>query len=99
MFTTVRSNNFLRDGFVALFDDTTDAVEFAFALQTSLRDQPIPAGQSNVRARIAVHFDEILLVDTEYGQEIFGYGVNLAARLETLLALAASLCLILLIEI
>ena len=73
---------YVGDGFVAIFDQTTEAVAFAMELQQSLHRNPIRAGAGNLHARIAIHFDTVLLTDTEYGEEILGTGINLAARLQ-----------------
>lgn len=81
----VRISKFLGDGFLAIFDRTLDALKFAIDFQQSLRDNPIgDAGGNNLQARIAIHSDQILVKDTQYGGEVFGTGINLAARLESL---------------
>lgn len=61
------------DGWIAEFQSTSDASEFAIALQSC--DKP-----EGLRLRIGIHTGEVI---TE-GEDIFGDGINVAARLEAL---------------
>lgn len=61
------------DGWIIAFGSVTDAIEAAQKVQTSL------APQNNIQLRIAVHLGEIL----DDGADIYGMGLNIAARLQT----------------
>ena len=62
------------DGSLSLFHSATEAVQCAEAVQRELRNEP------KVPLRIGIHIGEVL---TE-GNRIFGDGVNLASRIESL---------------
>jgi adenylate cyclase len=62
------------DGTLSIFQSAVLAVECALAMQLSFRRQP------EVPVRIGIHIGDIILDD----EAIFGDGVNLASRIETL---------------
>jgi adenylate cyclase len=62
------------DSVVADFASAIDAVQCAVAVQQAL------AGEERMRFRIGVHIGDVLV----QGQNLFGDGVNIAARLEAL---------------
>ena len=62
------------DGWLVEFPSISDAVACAIAIQTSLQ------GHETIRLRIGIHTGEVLF---EAG-DVFGEGVNVAARLEAL---------------
>jgi len=62
------------DSVVADFASAIDAVQSAVAVQEAL------AGEEQMRFRIGVHIGDVLV----QGQNLFGDGVNIAARLEAL---------------
>ncbi len=64
------------DGYLAEFTSVVDAVECALALQT----QEAPEGDRQLRFRVGVHLGDIIAE----GEDIYGEGVNIAARLEAL---------------
>jgi adenylate cyclase len=64
------------DGYLAEFASVVDAVECALALQ----GQAPTEGNSQLRFRMGVHLGDIIAE----GDDIYGDGVNLAARLEAL---------------
>ena len=72
------------DGYLAWFYRAHDAVEHALELQLSLRASPIKHEGGQLQARVSVHSAEVHFSDTEYGGDVFGSGVNLAARLNAL---------------
>ena len=61
------------DGWIIAFNAVTDAVETAQAVQTAL------ANQDPIKLRIAAHLGEI----AEDGTDVYGTGINIAARLQT----------------
>jgi len=62
------------DGSLSIFKSATDAVQCAIEIQKQLREEP------RVPLRIGIHIGEILIED----KRIFGDGVNLASRIESL---------------
>jgi adenylate cyclase len=64
------------DGYLAEFASVVDAVECALAWQ----GQPTPEGDRQLRFRMGVHLGDIIAE----GEDIYGEGVNIAARLEAL---------------
>jgi adenylate cyclase len=64
------------DGYLAEFASVVDAVECALAWQT----QEAPEGDRQLRFRVGVHLGDIIAE----GEDIYGEGVNIAARLEAL---------------
>jgi adenylate cyclase len=60
------------DGTLSVFDSAVQAVEAAVCMQRSFREKPI------VPLRIGIHLGDILYDETE----VFGHGVNVAARIE-----------------
>lgn len=69
------------DGFLASFDSAVTAVECAVAIQRAL-------GQDEERLRIGIHLGDVIFTDSD----VFGDGVNIAARLE-LLAPPGGICI------
>jgi TolB-like protein/class 3 adenylate cyclase len=69
------------DGFLAEFASVVDAVRCAVAVQRGMgaRNTDVPAEQ-RVEFRIGIHQGDMIVED----KDIFGDGVNLAARLESL---------------
>jgi len=63
------------DGTLVEFPSVVDAVQFALVVQKELA-----ARQSRVQLRIGIHLGDVI-VD---GDDIYGHGVNVAARLEAL---------------
>lgn len=72
---------FLGDGFLAEFHSVVDAVECAVAWQGRLneREEDLP-GHRRLRFRIGINLGDVMIEE----EDIYGDGVNLAARLETL---------------
>ena len=62
------------DGCLCLFATATDAVRCALSLQKEFQQKPV------VPLRIGIHMGEVLIED----KEIYGSGVNLASRIESL---------------
>jgi class 3 adenylate cyclase len=71
----------LEDGFLLEFDEGLPAVAFGLALQAALeaRNQCVPE-ERRVQLRIGVHLGSVVHRDGD----VFGEGVNLAARIEAL---------------
>ena len=69
------------DGLLLEFPSVVAAVEFAVAMQTGLaeRNEGAPEARA-IRFRIGVHIGDIIIE----GDDIFGNGVNIAARVEPL---------------
>lgn len=63
----------LGDGWIIAFAAVTDAVEAAQSVQTAL------VGHDRIRLRIAAHLGEIV----EDEADVYGTGINIAARLQT----------------
>jgi TolB-like protein len=69
------------DGLLAEFGSTVDALRCAGEMQTSLRERIAePAPENRIELRIGMHQGDIVVEDGD----IFGDGVNIAARLEGL---------------
>jgi len=62
------------DGWFIEFSNATDAVSFATKVQTAL------SGHATIQLRIGIHIGDITLQD----DDLYGSGVNIAARLESL---------------
>lgn len=79
----------LGDGFLAAFEDVSNAFAFAVTLQQSLSQDPIavvrpeesPRRDRELSLRVSVHLGPVLVMNTTYGEDIFGPDVNLAARM------------------
>jgi adenylate cyclase len=71
------------DGSLAVFAHATEAMEFALALQELFSNESI-AGDEKLSLRIGVHSGTVTMVNTPYGEDVFGSNVNLVARLENL---------------
>jgi|GEM_PF-6918005 len=69
------------DGFLAVFDNPSDAVGFSAALQDSISREPILVGGSPLQVRVGIHAGRVVLRETSYGPEVFGSAVTTAARL------------------
>jgi class 3 adenylate cyclase len=76
-----REIKMLEDGFLLEFDGGLPAVSFGLALQAALeaRNQCVPE-ERRVQLRIGVHLGRVVHQDGD----VFGEGVNLAARIEAL---------------
>ncbi len=81
-----RGHETIEDAFVVLFDAVTDAVECALAMQAARRTRCCsqPRGSDYVRA--GIHVDDVI----ERDGQIYGNGVNIAARIEPLARPGAS---------
>ena len=62
---------FMGDGFLAEFSTVQTALECAIAIQNGVRD-------NSLKFRMAVHLGDII----DDGRDIYGEGINIAARLE-----------------
>jgi len=79
----------LGDGFLSIFHNVSDAFNFAVVLQRSLSEDPISTAPQErgseapppLALRVSIHVGTVLLVQTSYGEDVYGAGVNLAARL------------------
>src|SRR5262249_45804541 len=67
------------DGFVALFDSASSAVEFAMTIQQAV-DELQGDRADKARFRIGVHLGEV----RRFGSSLYGSPVNIAARLEAI---------------
>jgi adenylate cyclase len=66
------------DGILAEFPDAFDALEWAQDMQRSLLSEGADGDDQSIVLRIAIHWGEVIAVEAD----IFGDGVNLAARLQ-----------------
>src|SRR3979411_827522 len=68
------------DGFLLEFPSIVGAIEFAIAMQTLMaeRNNHLPADRA-MQFRVGVHMGDVLADE----DEVFGDGVNIAVRLET----------------
>src|SRR5258706_1310035 len=76
------------DSFMAAFAQPEKAVTCAAAIQRSLSDDPIPAGENGppLAVRIGIHTGQAVLLDLGGGKcDYDGHAVNIAARVESLL--------------
>jgi class 3 adenylate cyclase len=73
----------LGDGFLSIFRESADAVKFGLALQKAFAKDEI-ALREGLTLRIGIHYGPISLSETQYGEDVFGLNVNLAARLQGL---------------
>jgi class 3 adenylate cyclase len=69
------------DGALAAFDRTEDAVRFATAYLESLRQLPIGDELASLHAGIAIHTGMATRVHREYGPDLVGPEVGVAAHL------------------
>ena len=72
------------DGAMLIFKAPGAATRFGLSLQESLLLEPI--GEPPVVARVAIHTTEVYRRSFDYGDDLYGDGINLAARLEGLCA-------------
>jgi len=69
------------DSVVADFASAVDAVQCAVAVQDTIaKDGAAPTAEAQMRLRIGVHVGDVIV----QGKNLFGDGVNIAARLEAL---------------
>jgi|GEM_PF-1757613 len=74
------------DSFMATFDNASDAVICAVSIQRSLRHHAIQTAQGPLAVRIGMHTGAVRLVETNGKTDYDGHTVNIAARVEALLA-------------
>ncbi len=74
------------DSFMAAFDNASDGVLCAVAIQRSLRSHPIPTARGPLAVRIGMHTGAVRVVETNGKTDYDGHTVNIAARVEALLA-------------
>ena len=69
------------DAFMVVFQSPLDAVKCGIAMQKGLREfnRPRPANDQ-LKVRIGIHRGEVIVT----GKDVFGEGVNIAARLESI---------------
>jgi len=69
------------DAFMVVFQNPLDAVKCGIAMQKGLREfnRPRPVSDQ-LRVRIGIHRGEVIVT----GKDVFGEGVNIAARLESI---------------
>ena len=69
------------DSFLAVFNEAADALRFARALPSVFYpDDAVSNEELSLKA--AIHFGEVSVGETPYGEDVFGQNVNLVARLE-----------------
>jgi adenylate cyclase len=68
------------DGALVAFRSAVDAVTCAMTLQAKLAEEPPVCARQQVQLRIAIHIGDVVVT----GDDIFGDGVNVAARLQPL---------------
>ena len=68
------------DGALVAFRSAVDAVTCAMTLQARLAEEPPVCARQQVQLRIAIHIGDVVVT----GDDIFGDGVNVAARLQPL---------------
>jgi adenylate cyclase len=68
------------DGTLVEFASVVDAVECAVAVQNTVSTRMIPSGEPAIQLRIGVNLGDVIID----GDDIYGDGVNVAARLEPL---------------
>jgi adenylate cyclase len=69
------------DGFLAEFQSVVDAVRYAVEVQRGMAErEPEVPEERRIRFRIGINLDDVIAE----GDDIFGDGVNVAARLEAL---------------
>jgi adenylate cyclase len=73
----------LGDGFLAVFEDVANVIPFAAALSRSQLQRTTPANVI-VRLRFSLHLAAVFIWQASYGEEIYGAGVNIGARLISL---------------
>lgn len=77
------------DGLLAEFPSVVEAVETAVEIQRSMVEREnCPPDETSIRLRIGIHLGDII----KKGTDIFGDGVNVAARLESI-APAGGVCI------
>jgi adenylate cyclase len=73
-----RTIKLMGDGLLSIFDDAAAAVSAALQLQHLLASGATPVGMKPVSIRIGINFADVMTL----GDDVFGDGVNIAARLE-----------------
>jgi adenylate cyclase len=69
------------DGFLAVFGDVGNALRFARALPMAFcQDKTV--SDEGLSLKLAIHFGQVSVGRTPYGEDVFGRNVNLVARLE-----------------
>ena len=68
------------DGFLAVFDSAVRAVECAVGLQMKLAGKVLSMGADPLKVRVGINLGDVIID----GTDVFGDGVNVAARLEPL---------------
>ncbi len=68
------------DGTLVEFASVVDAVECAVAVQNAVANRILPPGEPAIQLRIGVNLGDVIID----GDDIYGDGVNVAARLEPL---------------
>ena len=68
------------DGALVEFASAVEAVTCAVEIQNSVREHNVEAGDDAIRFRIGINVGDIIVE----GDDIYGDGVNIAARLEAL---------------
>lgn len=68
------------DAILAVFDSCLSAVDASVEIQESLKNRALDAAKDTLRVRIGIHLGETVFRDND----VFGNGVNIAARLQPL---------------
>jgi adenylate cyclase len=68
------------DGYLTVFDSAVRAVECAVELQKNLQETPLSMGAEQLKVRIGLNVGDVIFE----GNDVFGDGVNVAARLEAI---------------
>jgi class 3 adenylate cyclase len=71
------------DCFIAVFDRAADALRFARELPSVFCQDEIVDGE-RLSLKLAIHFGQVSIGETPYGEDVFGYNVNVVARLDGL---------------
>jgi adenylate cyclase len=68
------------DGYLTVFESAVRAVECAVELQKNLQETPLSMGAEQLKVRIGLNVGDVIFE----GNDVFGDGVNVAARLEAI---------------